>query len=114
MPLRRQSLARLYVLLSITVLIFTISPLHGQTPTTLYTFTGGMDGKYPQAALIRDSAGNLYGTAIRGGAFNSGVVFKLDKTGKADGSIQLHRRRRWQRTLYRCDSRFGGQPLRHH
>ena len=55
MPLRRQqSLVRLHTLLFITVLIFTVSPLHAQTATTLYTFTGGLDGKYPQAALIRD------------------------------------------------------------
>ena len=30
--------------------------------TVLYTFTGGNDGGYPNAGVIRDSAGNLYGT----------------------------------------------------
>ena len=30
--------------------------------TVLYTFTGGADGGNPYAGVIRDSAGNLYGT----------------------------------------------------
>lgn len=33
------------------------------TETTLYSFTGGLDGSGPWAGLYRDSAGNLYGTA---------------------------------------------------
>jgi len=50
----------------------------------------------PQAGLIQDAVGNLYGTTYYGGAFGNGVVFKLDTTGvetvlhtftgKADGS----------------------------
>jgi len=50
--------------------------------TVLYTFTGGADGKFPLAALIRDPAGNLIGTTVQGGAVNGGTVFKLDATGK--------------------------------
>jgi uncharacterized repeat protein (TIGR03803 family) len=50
--------------------------------TTLHTFTGGADGSYPMAPVIRDWAGNLYGTTILGGGSNSGVVFKLDRTSK--------------------------------
>ncbi len=46
--------------------------------TVLYTFTGGTDGGYPFGELIRDSAGNLYGTAQYGGASGAGVVFKVD------------------------------------
>jgi uncharacterized repeat protein (TIGR03803 family) len=49
--------------------------------TVLYTFTGGADGGTSYARLVRDSAGNLYGTTAGGGAFASGVVFKLDATG---------------------------------
>ncbi|MGA8490284.1 MAG: choice-of-anchor tandem repeat GloVer-containing protein [Terriglobales bacterium] len=47
----------------------------------LYTFTGGADGRTPFAGLVRDSAGNLYGTTYEGGASGVGVVFKLDTTG---------------------------------
>ena len=49
--------------------------------TVLYTFTGGADGGYPNAAVIRDSAGNLYGTAEFGGTAGVGVVFKVDTSG---------------------------------
>src|ERR1022692_1881474 len=48
--------------------------------TVLYRFTGGADGGGPTTGVIRDSAGNLYGTAL-GGTSDSGVVFKLDTTG---------------------------------
>lgn len=50
--------------------------------TVLYSFTGGNDGYYPYAGVIRDSAGNLYGTTWIGGHFGSGTVFKLDTSGK--------------------------------
>ena len=54
---------------------------------TLYAFTGGPNGKFPQAGVIRDPAGNLYGTTSAGGIANSqcfnqrcGVVFMLQPT----------------------------------
>ena len=50
--------------------------------TVLYSFAGGADGANPTAGVIRDAAGNLYGTASRGGTGNNGVVFKLDTTGQ--------------------------------
>jgi uncharacterized repeat protein (TIGR03803 family) len=54
--------------------------------TVLYAFTGGADGFNPQAGVIRDSAGNLYGTATYGGNLSCkngcGLVFKIDATGK--------------------------------
>jgi uncharacterized repeat protein (TIGR03803 family) len=49
--------------------------------TVLYSFTGGADGGVPYASVIRDSAGNLYGTTINGGSSAHGVVFKVDTTG---------------------------------
>jgi uncharacterized repeat protein (TIGR01451 family) len=49
--------------------------------TVLYNFAGGIDGTYPDGALIQDSAGNLYGTTFFGGTWNEGVVYKLDPTG---------------------------------
>lgn len=50
--------------------------------TVLYSFTGGADGSEPHASLIQDSAGNLYGTAAKGGAADKGVVFMLDASGQ--------------------------------
>jgi|CZKH01.1.fsa_nt_gi uncharacterized repeat protein (TIGR03803 family) len=67
--------------------------------TVLHRFTGGNDGLQPRAALIRDMAGNLYGTTTGGGAGSDGTVFKIDSagnetilhsfTGKADGGTPL-------------------------
>jgi len=40
------------------------------------------DGGLPYTSLIRDKAGNLYGTTETGGTFETGTVFKLSPTGK--------------------------------
>jgi uncharacterized repeat protein (TIGR03803 family) len=53
--------------------------------TVLHIFTGGSggkDGSYPDGALVRDAAGNLYGTTQLGGNYSFGTVFKVDSTGK--------------------------------
>ena len=56
------------------------------TENVLYTFNGGSDGAYPQASLIFDANGNLYGTTSNGGKMSGsicsglggcGVVFEL-------------------------------------
>jgi uncharacterized repeat protein (TIGR03803 family) len=44
---------------------------------TLYKFKGGKDGANPLAGLVFDTAGNLYGTTVFGGASNAGTVFQL-------------------------------------
>ncbi|MGA7413417.1 MAG: choice-of-anchor tandem repeat GloVer-containing protein [Bryobacteraceae bacterium] len=50
--------------------------------TVLHTFTGGTDGAQSYGGVIRDWAGNLYGTTVEGGSANFGVVYTLDRTGK--------------------------------
>jgi uncharacterized repeat protein (TIGR03803 family) len=60
-----------------------------QTYTVLYTFTGGADGANPTSSLVRDAAGNLYGTTFAGGGSGTGcaedtgcgTVFELTKAG---------------------------------
>jgi uncharacterized repeat protein (TIGR03803 family) len=59
--------------------VYKLSP--GGTLTELYSFTGGVDGNTPDAGLIADNAGNLYGTTAFGGAYSNGVVFKLTPAG---------------------------------
>jgi uncharacterized repeat protein (TIGR03803 family) len=50
--------------------------------TVLYSFTGGADGASPQFGdLVFDQDGNIYGTTYNGGSSNSGVVFKLSRSG---------------------------------
>jgi uncharacterized repeat protein (TIGR03803 family) len=48
----------------------------------LYTFGSGTDGSTPYASLVRDSAGNLYGTTFSGGTGSAGTVFAVDPKGK--------------------------------
>lgn len=39
------------------------------------------DGSHPEAGLIVDTSGNLYGTTTTGGAYSGGTAFKLDSKG---------------------------------
>jgi uncharacterized repeat protein (TIGR03803 family) len=65
--------------------VFKLTP-SGQLKV-LYTFTGGEDGGNAKVGLVRDSVGNLYGTADWGGHFNGGVAYEVPKAG---GYIILH------------------------
>jgi len=56
--------------------VFVVHPKTG-TDTVLYNLTGGVDGNYPLAGVIRSNAGTIYGTAAWGGANDYGTVFKL-------------------------------------
>jgi uncharacterized repeat protein (TIGR03803 family) len=48
----------------------------GWTKKTLYNFTGKDDGELPEAGLVADKAGNLYGAA-NGGLNKDGVIFEM-------------------------------------
>jgi uncharacterized repeat protein (TIGR03803 family) len=54
------------------------------TETVLHSFKAGADGGTPNAGLLLDSAGNLYGTTWAGGAHGQGSIFELTPNG--DGS----------------------------
>jgi hypothetical protein len=47
--------------------------------TLLYTFTGGSDGSQPNSVAV-DGSGNIYGSALSGGAANAGFIFQLTPT----------------------------------
>jgi len=70
--------------------VFEVAP--DGTETVLYSFLGPAndggpssgapnDGAHPQSGLVQDSAGNLYGTTLNGGAYSGGTVFKLSPAG---------------------------------
>ena len=59
------------------------------TETVLYSFQGLADGSYPTAGVIRDAAGNLYGTTSTGGA-GYGVVYKLGPAGSETVLYSFH------------------------
>jgi uncharacterized repeat protein (TIGR03803 family) len=54
------------------------------TESVLHSFTNDEDGGWPQATLIFDAEGSLYGTTTQGGANGHGTVFQL--TPNPDGT----------------------------
>src|SRR6516162_5153442 len=52
---------------------------YASAPITLVSFNG-TNGASPEAGLIADSSGNLFGTTMLGGAYNDGTVFEIVKT----------------------------------
>jgi uncharacterized repeat protein (TIGR03803 family) len=79
-----------------TVYMLTPSAGHWQE-TVLYRFTGGADGAVPYAGVTMDSAGNLYGATVSGGASGAGVVYKLAPSTTGE----------WTQTVLYT---FGGRP----
>ena len=64
--------------------VFELSPRQGGgwTEAVLHSFIySGSNGAFPFSGLIADSSGNLYGTAIGGGSYDSGIAFKLTPAG---------------------------------
>jgi uncharacterized repeat protein (TIGR03803 family) len=55
--------------------------LPAQTLQTLFSFSGGTNGEYPQAGLTLGNDGNFYGTTSFGGISNYGTVFKVTTNG---------------------------------
>ena len=68
-----------------------IGPARGGSFKDVYSFPGGGGGYEPLSPLIRDGAGNLYGSTYYGGNLTGkycapdgcGVVFKIDSKGNA-------------------------------
>ncbi len=60
--------------------------------TTLSALTGGVSGNSPQSNLVRDTAGNVYGSTYYGGPSNNGVIYKIDAAGHQKALYQLRRR----------------------
>ena len=63
--------------------VFELTPGGGGkwTESVLFSFTGGKDGGEPNAGLIFDAAGNLYGTTYLGGTHGHGTAFMLSPKG---------------------------------
>lgn len=59
--------------------------------TVLHNFGGGnADGRQPQAGLVFDTQGNLYGTTWQGGTFNGGTAFELTPNSEGWTETILH------------------------
>jgi uncharacterized repeat protein (TIGR03803 family) len=48
--------------------------------STLYSFSGGADGAFPEAGLALGTDGSFYGTTSGGGTLSDGTVFKIVPT----------------------------------
>ena len=63
--------------------VFKVAP--NGSESTFYAFTGGSDGAYPEARVIADTAGNLYGTTFGGGmgcnGYGCGTVYRIAPDG---------------------------------
>ena len=60
--------------------VFRITP--GGILTSLYSFTGGNDGTYPNAALVQGWDGDFYGTTSGGGSNGgNGTIFRITANG---------------------------------
>ena len=66
----------------IATLIVLCAACAASSQQMIYTFpSNGLSGGNPMGGLIRDAAGNLYGTTRDGGASSKGTVFKLSLQG---------------------------------
>lgn len=66
--------------------VFEMTPgAGGWTESTLYAFSGGADGRYPQGGLIMSSTGALWGVATWGGIF--GVCITGDGADSGCGTL---------------------------
>lgn len=53
-----------------------------QTFSVLHAFKDKPDGSMPYGGVVRDAAGNLYGTTDIGGRYGAGTIYKIDSAGK--------------------------------
>lgn len=68
----------------VIVLAFTLltgAAWAANTTKQIYSFAGNTDGEYTDTELVRDSAGNLYGTSVQGGTYGGGTVFQVTPAG---------------------------------
>lgn len=83
--------------------VFELSPTAngGLTKKTIYRFNDFNSGGLPTGNMVLDPGGNLFGTAIRGGPDDEGVVFELSPSGG-----------NWtETTIHSFHGSDGGQPI---
>lgn len=60
--------------------VFEVKP--NGTEAVLHAFTDQNDGAFPNAGVLRDAKGNLFGTTIWDPVYGAGTVFRLTRRGK--------------------------------
>jgi uncharacterized repeat protein (TIGR03803 family) len=70
------------IALSLLLLVASVQRGSAQTYTVLHSFSGS-DGANPDAGVVSDSAGDLYGTTLQGGPFGYGAVYEMTNSNGA-------------------------------
>lgn len=78
---RRFSRSASPILILCVVTLLITAAYAASTTKLIYSFAGGTDGQYPDTELVRDSAGNFYGTSVLGGTGGGGTVFQVTPSG---------------------------------
>jgi uncharacterized repeat protein (TIGR03803 family) len=73
---------QLFLAVAVLLSIVPLPRMQAQTFSVIHYFTGGADGGSPLNGLFLSSTGEMYGTASSGGKYGSGVVFKVNTSGK--------------------------------
>ncbi len=89
------------------------------TESVLYSFAGGSDGDEPEAELVFDAAGNLYGTTVGGGdigcwmrhGLSADAEFRRHLEGERAASLYRGRR---VASLFKPHLRHDRESLRHY
>jgi uncharacterized repeat protein (TIGR03803 family) len=69
--------------LGVVVAVVMMTSTAGAAGTTKVLFSfAGKSGEYAYTDLVRDGAGNLFGSAVTAGAFGGGTVFRLSPDGE--------------------------------
>jgi len=102
----RNSTASIF-LMALMLAVAMTGAAHAYKLRTLYSFCiqgGCADGREPASGLLQDSSGNLYGTALFGGANGVGAIYEL---------VPNARKTKWKyKVLYSfCGCTDGSDPL---
>jgi len=63
--------------IGLLLIVVAAQPMGAQDEGVIYNFPGYSNGQTPQASMILDNKGNLYGTTTQGGVHGYGAVFEV-------------------------------------
>ncbi len=67
-----------------------LNALPGWNETVIYSFTGNTDAWSPNGNLVFDRSGNLFGTAVYGGAYGQGAIYEVKPSNSGWTETVIH------------------------